>query len=504
MALKGMTKIELTNVKTGEVETVEKHNLVTNALKYALSNPFGWQTLSSGSNTLAGNIIPICPNLVGGILLYESAIPEDVNQLYAQPGNVLVGYSGNSVNDTEDQMRGSINLNESGPLETGDGYRFVFDFSTSQGNGTIGSVGLTSKWGGDSGPGSYYLNKKSNIDYRYNPNINIYALAGNAYYDVNSSLDFSVTYDEENCIVTSVYLSSAGVITIDRIWIPAAKWRLSENIDPFLNYKKVGTSQISTNSFGKKTYTASDLLKYYGRFCDGQDGYIWGFELPNGENKEGKATIGWIKINIDTLEFEEGTWEVDAQLKHFGSQYVPIHVIIGNNRYSAKYNWCAVNGGYLYCFQYDMKRIVKIDMKNITNIIFIDLDEDTVNQLNNDLVPNMIVQGNVVHAVGGYINGDKFIRYRISSTGDYTRYRDYSTFSSRLHNGLVCTSRYLPGGHFHFGVYELFYEYQEIPNFTFTLIGNYLATINNLPAPVEKTADKTMKITYIIREEVET
>jgi hypothetical protein len=29
----------------------------------------------------------------------------------------------------------------------------------------------------------------------------------------------------------------------------------------------------------------------------------------------------------------------------------------------------------------------------------------------------------------------------------------------------------------------------------------YLATINNLPTPVEKTADKTMKITYILREE---
>lgn len=28
---------------------------------------------------------------------------------------------------------------------------------------------------------------------------------------------------------------------------------------------------------------------------------------------------------------------------------------------------------------------------------------------------------------------------------------------------------------------------------------NYLATINNLDAPITKTADKTMKITYIYR-----
>ena len=30
--------------------------------------------------------------------------------------------------------------------------------------------------------------------------------------------------------------------------------------------------------------------------------------------------------------------------------------------------------------------------------------------------------------------------------------------------------------------------------------GNYLATINNLDSPVTKTADKTMKVTYIIQE----
>ena len=33
------------------------------------------------------------------------------------------------------------------------------------------------------------------------------------------------------------------------------------------------------------------------------------------------------------------------------------------------------------------------------------------------------------------------------------------------------------------------------------LTAPYLATINNLPTPVQKTADKTMKITYILREE---
>ena len=35
----------------------------------------------------------------------------------------------------------------------------------------------------------------------------------------------------------------------------------------------------------------------------------------------------------------------------------------------------------------------------------------------------------------------------------------------------------------------------------FGILSNYLATINNLSEPVTKTADKTMKVTYIIQEQ---
>ena len=39
--LKGKTKIELTNVHTGEVEVIEKENMVTNALQY-IFDPLGY------------------------------------------------------------------------------------------------------------------------------------------------------------------------------------------------------------------------------------------------------------------------------------------------------------------------------------------------------------------------------------------------------------------------------------------------------------------------------
>ena len=36
---------------------------------------------------------------------------------------------------------------------------------------------------------------------------------------------------------------------------------------------------------------------------------------------------------------------------------------------------------------------------------------------------------------------------------------------------------------------------------TFAIRTDYLATINNLSSPVVKTADKTMKVTYILQEQ---
>lgn len=85
MALKGTTRIELTDVKTGEVEVIEKHNLVTNAVSDILScNPFGMRFRGySNSNTgeigsnFQTSLLPVVPNLIGGILLYEKELASD-------------------------------------------------------------------------------------------------------------------------------------------------------------------------------------------------------------------------------------------------------------------------------------------------------------------------------------------------------------------------------------------------------------------------------------------
>ena len=135
--LKGNLTIELEDVNTGAVETVSETNMVTNAVNDILGvNPMGVMYKAGGeyddSLTWNNELLPICPNMIGGILLFSSAITEAVNTLYLPSTNLPVAYASNDVNATANVKRGSMNLTES--MKLTDGYKFVWEFTPSQGN----------------------------------------------------------------------------------------------------------------------------------------------------------------------------------------------------------------------------------------------------------------------------------------------------------------------------------------------------------------------------------
>ena len=150
MKLKGKTTIELTDVNTGEVEIVEHENMMTNALNNIFNhNPFGIYNImlsTASSKYFDKYFIPICPNLLGGILLFSEALEENVDNILVGSSQLPMGYAANNANPYDDTKRGSMNLNESMAIDKG--YRFVWDFTTSQGNGTIAALALTSCYGG--------------------------------------------------------------------------------------------------------------------------------------------------------------------------------------------------------------------------------------------------------------------------------------------------------------------------------------------------------------------
>ena len=160
MALRGHTKIELTDVNTGEVEIYEDDNMVTNAL-----NSFFWSKgffvnkyLAERDNNSSDedwHYRGYTPRqFTAGLLLFDQFIEEDPKNTVPPGGAVMVGRGSDMAYTGDDKTLGSYNINESGRIYNNYGYKYIWDFSTNQGNGEIKSVCLTTMSGGIYGTGN--------------------------------------------------------------------------------------------------------------------------------------------------------------------------------------------------------------------------------------------------------------------------------------------------------------------------------------------------------------
>lgn len=145
MTLHGHTKIQLTDVHTGQVETIEKDNIVTNAMA-EIFRPLSWHSGSAGIlNTSA--VRPLLHQLYGGLVLYDKALGSDPDLLFAPKDANVVGTAGyDFYNNGTDTICGSWNNVESSVSEYEKSAKLVFDFDTQQANGTIRSVCLSSRY----------------------------------------------------------------------------------------------------------------------------------------------------------------------------------------------------------------------------------------------------------------------------------------------------------------------------------------------------------------------
>ena len=235
-------------------------------------------------------LIPICPIMIGGILLYGTTLTENADNIYPSSENLPVAYVSNDVNATADTQRGSMNLVESKALA--DGYKFVWKFTPSQGNGTIAAVALTSSKGGNSVFGNefnstngYLKVKETRID---TPTNDEFALLYSA-----------VEIDFENSVLYSLRFMDSSVI-VRKLRLSVFTMGLNDKLDDTTCVVlEEETLHCSVFSFTTR-YTP------YGDFLDGHDGYWYG--LSNSPISSGDATMNWIKIKKSDLKFTDGSW----------------------------------------------------------------------------------------------------------------------------------------------------------------------------------------------------
>lgn len=463
MKLKGTMVMELTDVNTSEVETVTEENMVTNAVNNILGlNPMGifyCEAEYSTGMVWTGTLLPICSNMIGGILLFSKALEENADNIYVQSDNLPVAYASNNVNSTANTARGSLNLTESKKLDNG--YKFVWEFTPSQGNGTIAAVALTSALGGQNGFGSLVGDASTFLQLKA---VDIGSLGAAKQVILFGAVEVDF---EKNLLYSMTFKNSS--VCIKKVRMPIFSIGLNEKLDDST------FTVLEDKAVAASTFRFLGDYTLYGEFMDGKDGYWYGFS--NEGNSAGSATMVWVKMSKEDYSITEGEWTLS------NAKLMPVGQRDETATYPERIIQCCMRGGYLYVPAYNKKGIYKINTANSADVTLIEfgftskwkpLCETGSCEVYMTLIGDLIVAGDF------QITADDTI---IHTQGSF-RLNDAATPLFQYKNFLVGWG----------GSYGNEYR-------TMYLLMPYLATINNLSSAVVKTVDKTMKITYTLTEE---
>lgn len=463
MKLKGKTQIELTDVKTGETEVIQEENMITNAINRLFSdNLEGMLFNIEGTGGLAWKNyhVPICPNAIGGILLYSDSLEENADNLYAPSSNPCVGYASNDANNTEDSFRGSMNLLETGP--TDNGYKLVWDFATSQGNGTISAIALTHRLGGKCYIGNVF-------------DANSHLLQMKSYYTRMESAEYVQYYvdmveiDFNNNYFVSISADSNKQIIIHKVKKFFSKLNLTGSL------QETCEGLYETQIIQPKEFLSGSYSYAYLNFMDGEDGYWYGFSSTG--NSSGDAKVQWIKIKKEDYSFTEGAWTLE------NAQIYPIGNRSGYLSSPSRSTYSTLRNGYLYLMHYSQAGVYKVNIHNAADITFIEFGF----QIRHSSLGNY--SGVYMLKLNDRIYGYNYV---INSDDSVIQIKDFYALSQTqtpvFTNGIYGLS---------FGFYS-HYGLNIYKNLW--ILTPYLASVNNLETSVIKTADKTMKITYTLTE----
>lgn len=459
--IKGHVAIELHNHKTGLRDRIEGDNMVTNALNYAIPNVIG-------ANYSADNIMPICQKALGSVMLFDGLLTEDKNNIFFPSEAHLVASANRNLNTT-DSDRGSLNTAETYKTDTG--YQSVWDFSTSQANGTIKSLALTLN--------SYSKNSDSAIAYNFVSPFTRYGIK-----DDNGSTSFSpypLCYDADNQMLYYISASKGGTQSYqeeDGDGKKVTKYRTECHV--IKTY--VPTSQFKLADYSDNRELGEEVAAFYlesgtsyvdlrGAIRNGYDGYAY---MCTPAGTEGDVEIYKLKISDYSFELSE-----------------PINFTCKSTKMYNYWGYSTVSKGYAYIISLEKKSLYIVNLANP-----VDVSESV---LPNDLTiyDNLMAlkNGGVAFSTRKRISGTSDDEYREAicyPDGKIIVSKYYRTSTSRSYP-IFYPPRLFADNLMAFGSYA--YDSHLSRG---ALVNNYLGTIYNLPQPIVKTAASSMKVVYTL------
>lgn len=488
--MKGHARIELTDVHTGEKQVIEEDNLITNAVsEYVKPIAFcGYTPLYRGVRTYG-----LLNMLFGGLLLLDSAVEENPDIIRLPYGIDVVGRGSDIAYTGVDTFLGSLNINESGYDESGN-YKFVWDFTTSQANGVIASLSLTSHFGGRLGYGWYsrdasitsnmqdsvFFNGVSWSAYstallcKSNNNNEINAYECGYVFCVGDNIYTTITHNlRKSSLFSNFYIKNSGCLSIAKIKIPISS--------VILNNRNFNSADVAKDFDEIIDIPLPDVIKnglegskIYGGFY--QCGSSMYMIMLNKQYIEAEEQINIFKVDFLTMESET------ISFKNTTGKRIGFVEITGNSCQA----WFAVSNGNFICNCYNngvFEALYRINMSNPADVFKFENKGTDVIKVR-QLFFFTISSGFIVSRGDSYSDAyivnvakGKYCSYNIEGVNQL------STTSNENLTKIV--RRFSSGGN----------ECVDVVNNPF-----YLATINNLATPVQKTASQTMKITYTLSE----
>lgn len=495
-AIKGITKIELTDVNTGEVETAIEENMFTNYYRDLMTPKL---LCDPRVTTSATTVTYMIEELFGGIMCFPDVLEENADS-YELP-DVFTASASNYAFSDYPKSQGSFNGTTSSVSEDGHSITFEWDWTPEQGNGTIAAVGLMPALGADLTNGINELTSTARTSIAPKNHSN-YALANMIYATFASTADRSnggivyVSFKDEYCVIAPVYLANLSTNTFK-----VYKFRVPCNtrypiFDLTTQIQTIGSNANGTNlnvdinrPLAETTIMLSTSAGVVNRnigHAVSKDGHV--YYIP-GATIKANAEFTVFKLACDTLEFSEFTL--------INSTGVDITISGGSQGFAF-----GIMGNY-FIFKGAVGGLYAINYINYT-------DSHEIKDVNGEsiLASAVYAQGfgpehngkcmvssysylvpPTSTATHAFIGSDFVLRYCRGYNSDWW-YR-YSTDSNWGAN-ICCTDSNLICG-------QTFYR-NESARVKFWQYQDCLLTINNLSSPVVKTADKSMKITYTLTE----
>nr|DAU30855.1 MAG TPA: hypothetical protein [Caudoviricetes sp.] len=474
--MKGYTDIELTNVKTGEVQKYHDENMLTNGVMHALSqSPYSFGTFHKERNRIMADKQPSWL-LMGGLLLFDKQLEENPETLVPPDGVKMVGNAVAGVSNSSGVPEfGNFDAKASTYEVSGKTavQKFVYTFDTTQANGTIASVCLASAQAGYYGFGNHSGRRITNgDDWRFKDN---YFPHGNIPFNDSYVYDRAVIpfndYDYDKVVYVDYkknfaillkkdfwniqYNTQNAKIVLGKVHVPLSKTGvISMASFATLNKNMYEKAEISLPDTEVKALTGKIADMHAVIVTDNNKSYIvWHgyFDEKRESNKRG--------IHI---------WEITSDLQLRIKKTVAYDTDIG-----IRPNWCTIKDGVLYASV--------SEYKNSQYAYYIDEIDIASGTKTRTKMSEPVIE------IGKYMD-------KITAKQGNLVYIYDTVFKKLLPINATNKESYNPID----GVKHLL-----INNNRLCTAPAYLATINNLSEPVVKTPELVMKITYTLTTELE-